>query len=260
MKAVCLSAVLRFGLLCFTGSPCVGGVADGSMESILVKWEDASQKCHSLNAAVTIFHYDVFSGDHPQVTRGRLYCETPHVGRYEIWVNEQGSTTNDWSKISEAIVWKDDETLLIDGRARSCKRVSKARLEYFARESEADWSYSFCRLVTRPWRGPQYRFPLLMGVRASEVQERFDVAIDNTDGQIRLKAVPKQKLDKAAFKEIDVILDTTTYLVYAMRIVSVDGIGYMDFVFTDQKVNQRPSDRDQLINPSLVELRVTDFP
>jgi hypothetical protein len=54
-----------------------------------------------------------------------------------------------------------------------------------------------------------------------------------------------------------VILNTNTYLTSAIQVTTPNGIDRTVFVLHDQKVNQRPADRDQLINPDLSGLRVT---
>jgi TIGR03009 family protein len=259
-KTVCCSAVLGLGLLCFSGSLC-GAAVDGSMESTLAQWENASQNCRCLDADVTIFRYDVFSGDRPQVTRGRLYYEAPHVGRYEVWANERKPTANDWPNISEAIIWGEKETLWIDGRTRTCRKISVAKVQSYMETLESygeAWWYSLFRQSALRALGPQQWFPLVIGIRASEIQERFNVAMKNTAGQLTLKAVPKQRLEKAEYREIDVILDSKTYLTYAVRVVSADGKDCTDFVFNGQRINEFPSDRNQLINPNLLGLRLID--
>ena len=73
-----------------------------------------------------------------------------------------------------------------------------------------------------------------------------------------MKAVPKQQADKACFREIDVILSAKTYMTVATQVVSPNGRDRMVHQLSDTKVNQRPSDRDQLLAPDLSGLQVTD--
>jgi hypothetical protein len=58
--------------------------------------------------------------------------------------------------------------------------------------------------------------------------------------------------------EIDVILNAKTYMTYATREILPNGIDRTVRVFSDQKVNERPTDRDQLIDPDLSGLRVIE--
>ena len=89
---------------------------DPTVDSVLAKWEEASQKCKTLDAKLTVFRYDgVFGNGQPTITQGRFYYEAPNLGRYEIRKTAKGAT-NDWSNIAEAIIWTGKETLWIDGR------------------------------------------------------------------------------------------------------------------------------------------------
>ena len=69
-------------------------------------------------------------------------------------------------------------------------------------------------------QGPQQCCLLLVAIRAAEVRERFEVTIDKSGEDIRLKAIPKRQADKTCFREIDVILSTKTYMTVATEVVS----------------------------------------
>jgi len=47
---------------------------DPTVDSVLAKWEEASQKCKTLDAKLTVWRYDqVFDRDHqPTITQGRM--------------------------------------------------------------------------------------------------------------------------------------------------------------------------------------------
>ena len=55
-----------------------------SIESVLAKWEEASQKCRILDAELAVFEYDGLTRGPPKISRGRLYYEAPNIGRFEI--------------------------------------------------------------------------------------------------------------------------------------------------------------------------------
>ena len=57
-----------------------------AVDSVLAKWEEASRKCKTLDAKLTVFRYDGIFGDgrQPTITQGRFYYEAPNLGRYEI--------------------------------------------------------------------------------------------------------------------------------------------------------------------------------
>ena len=107
-------------------------------------------------------------------------------------------------------------------------------------------------------QGPQQCCLLLVAVCAAEVRERFDVTIDKSGEDIRLKAIPKRPADKTRFREIDVILSRKTYMAVATQVVSPSGRERVVHQLSEPEVNQRPSDRDQLIAPDLSGLYVTE--
>ena len=262
MKCLRSWPVMTLVAECLIGFPCLAGDPGPSVESVLAKWEEASQKCRSLDVKLTVFRYDdVFGGDQPKITQGRFYYEAPHTGRYEIW-ETTGGATNDWSHLSEAIIWKDKETLWIEGNTRLCTRFSTATMQSLLSKDESmtggGWFQSFIHQLARRLQGPHQFLPLLVGIRAVEVRDRFDVTIERSGEEIVLKAVPKQPSDKAEYREIEVILNAKTYMTYATKVISPNGKDRTVCVFDDQKVNQRPSDRDQLIDPDLSGLRVTE--
>jgi TIGR03009 family protein len=265
MRILRLLLVFGFAINAPAGLRCLAGDPAASVDSVLAKWEEASQKCRSLDAKLTVYHYDsVFGGDRATITQGRFYFEAPNLGRYEIRETAKGAR-NDWSGLSEAIIWTGKETLWIEGGARRCTRFSPAAMHSLlsqAQSKDQDWwsralSGFLCQ-VARRFQEPQQLLPLAVGIRAAEVREHFEVTIERSGEEIVLKAVPKQPLDKTAYREIDVILNAKTYMTYATQMISPNGNERTVHVFDDQKVNQRPSDRDPLLNPDLSGLRVTD--
>ena len=110
---------------------------DPTVDSVLAKWEEASQKVKTLDAKLTVWRYDqVFDRDHqPTITQGRFYYEAPNLGRYEIRKTAKGAT-NDWSSISEAIIWTGKETLWIEGDTHLCRQCSTAKLQSMLSEPE----------------------------------------------------------------------------------------------------------------------------
>jgi hypothetical protein len=264
MRTIHILLVLGLGALWFRCALCAAGEPDADIESVLAKWEEASQKCHSLDAKLTVFRYDVFGGEQPTITQGRFYYEASHVGRYEMGENAKGAVSGR-SYPPETIVWKGKETLWIEGSTRTCKRFSAERLQSVLSQTESTseggrWSFftGFLRQLARRLQGSEQFLPLVVEIRAGEVRERFDVTIERRGGEIVLKAVPKQPMDKAQYREIDVILNAKTYLTYATQTVSPNGKDRTVCVLDDQKVNNRPSDRDQLIDPDLSAYRVTE--
>ncbi len=236
-------------------SACLAGDPLPSVESVLAKWEEASQKCRILDAKVVVFRYDSFNGEQPKISQGRFYYEAPNIGRYEIREGGSGKV-NDWPARQELCVWNGKETLWIDGRRRTCWRISSAEVQTLRRHSEDNWLASFLATLVLRLQRPQEFVPLVIDIRAAEVRERFDVSIEQSDEEIWLKAVPKRRSEKTLYREIEVILNAKSHLTSAIQKVMLTGKDRMVFRLMEQKVNQRPSDRDQLIAPDLSGLEV----
>ena len=174
----------------------------------------------------------------PTITQGRFYYEAPNLGRYEIRKNAKGAT-NDWSSVSEAIIWTGKETLWIEGDTRRCRKFSTAELQLLLSQPEYKKSYWFSGLF-RGLLGAEEMLPLTIGIHATEVRERFEVTLKEKRGdeRIELKVVPKPQMVNARFREIDVILDAKTYMTIATQEVSGNGTLRTVLELSEQKVNQ----------------------
>ena len=152
-----------------------------TVDAILSKWEEASQKVKTLDAKLTVWRYDqVFADGQPTITLGRFYYEAPNLGRYEIRKNAKGAT-NDWSSVSEAIIWTGKETLWIEGDTRRCRKFSTAELQLLLSQPEYKKSYWFSGFF-RGLLGAEEMLPLIIGIHATEVRERFE---GDTQGETR---------------------------------------------------------------------------
>jgi hypothetical protein len=237
-------------------------VADDSLPSdevIISKWEEASQKCRNLDAKLTVFRYDIFGGEQPKVTHGRLYYEAPGLGRYEI--SEDSSwASGDWERASEAIVWKNDETLLIQGGTKTCIRFSKEKLQSLPSGDgkQAGLLEKFGRYFALRFSSPRNTFPLLVDVRAADVRKQFDLAFERKGEEIRVKATPNKHSEQAEYSEIGIILDSKTFLPQAIRYCRSDSKDRTVYVLYDQSVNHRPDNRDEILAPDLSQLKVVD--
>jgi hypothetical protein len=63
--------------------------------------------------------------------------------------------------------------------------------------------------------------------------------------------VPTLPADTSEYREIDVLLSPTSHLATAVEQISPNRKDRQVVVLDDPKVNQRPSDREELINPNL---------
>ncbi len=211
-----------------------------------------------------MFLHNAFHDEKPKITQGRFYYEAPNLGRCEVVESAEKATS--WSHLSEAVIWNGKETLWIDGRRGNCDRFPAAKMQALLGQpestKESGWSQFFAWFgqCARVLQGPQHFLPLVVGVRAAEVRERFEVTIVSSGKEILLKAVPKQPADKATYREMEVLLNAETYMTHATKEVFLNGRDRTVRVFDDEKINQRPSDRDQLLAPNLLGLHVTEWP
>ena len=187
MKTSHLLLILALAVLRLDGSPCNAVEPGPSVDSVLAKWEDASQKCKILDAKLTVWRYDHgFGHDHqPTITRGRFYYEAPNLGRYEIRESAKGAT-NDWSSISEAVIWTGKETLLIEGRTRHCTKFSALKMRSWLSQPEGEnegWLLGIfshiCRQVARGFQEPQQLRALLIGIRGGRAMTANSPITDN---------------------------------------------------------------------------------
>ncbi len=278
MKTLRLLLILGFAASGVAGVRCLAGDPATTLDSVLAKWEEASQKCKSLDAKLTVFRYDVVFGKPAITTHGRFYYEAPNVARYEIRDGGNGKPS-DWSRLPEVWIWNGKEGLWIDGKTRTChrfpvpKRVASGKshaapattgaelpksLAAPGSESLFDFLAALAEAV-RKLQDPREVFPLVMDIHAAEVRKRYTLTVERSGEDIELKAVPKQSADRASYREIGVILNAKTCLTRAIQLVQPNGKDRVVFVFDEQKVNQRPSDRDQLLHPDLFGLRMVDW-
>jgi outer membrane lipoprotein-sorting protein len=271
---VMLRLLLVFGFATsdLGGLRCFAGDQAATIDSVLAKWEGASQKCRSLDAKVTRLRYaHVFGqGDRAIIARGRFYYEAPNMGCWEISEEGRGKPND-----SSRVVWKGDKTLWINEETRTCLTFSVAKLGELAKPPTASattgdapsGSFAFfshiCGELSRALhyrrealRDPREALPLVIDIHSAEVREWYSLTLDHSGEETLLKAVPKPSLGHGDYREIDVILNAKTYMTDAIQIVLPDSQQRVVFILDDQKVNQRPSDRDRLLNPDLSGFRV----
>ena len=202
MKLLPVSLGLAVVAICLGCSRCRACDPLPSVASVLAKWEEASQKVKTLDAKLTVWRYDqVFGDGQPTITQGPFYYEAPNLGRYEIRENAKGAA-NDWSSVSEAIIWTGKETLWIEGDMRRCRKLSTAELQSMSSELEEKdfgWWPVFARAFVRRFQGPNQLLPFLIGIPASEVRERFNVTIEESGEEIRLGALPKRSAEAGCY-------------------------------------------------------------
>jgi hypothetical protein len=268
MKQHYLILVLGFAANWLVGDlPCFAHDPAANLDSLLAKWEAASQKCRSLDAKVTRIRYSG-RGDRPTIAKGRFYYEAPNLGCFDITERSAGTPSD-----SSRIVWKGGETLWINEDAQTCLKFSVAKLGELTKPPRAPTGDTpsgslsfFAGTYDELWGGshdlwkvlydPRIALPLVIDIRSPEVDQRYSLSLVRGGEEIRLKAVSKLPSGRADYGEIDVILNAKTYMTYAIRMALPDSQQQVVFILDDQKINQRPSDREKLLNPDLSGLRV----
>ena len=257
LLAVALLAVPLAALHCLAAAP------QTSVNAVLAKWEEASQKCKSLDAKLTIRRYDSVFGsrDEPAIEHGRFYYESPGVGRFQIG-RTGDEKADDWKALSQVIVWTGTDTLTIDPKTLACVQYSKSAMqaaidadEKNGEKAEGGWLGQLLsgigREIMNHYVSPQRSLPLVVDIRGDDLRARFDIAIDERNGQQYVSAIPKKKVERACFSKIEVLLDAKTHLTAAIQVSSFNNRDRVVYELSDVKINERPSDRDQLIHPDV---------
>ncbi len=227
-----------------------------SLDTVLAKWEAASDKCKTLDAKVTEFRYDgVFSPDRPTIQRGRFYYEAPNSGRFQLQ-SEHGSG---WQGLSEAIIWNGEETLVIDGQGRVCQKISWKNWKSGKDVSEDDALGWFVALIHGLEHPTMTYLPLVVDIHGAEIRDRFKLSLEDRGEQILITAVPKKQGVASLYSEIQVLLNAKTWMTHAVQVRSPNHKDYTVIVLEYSKINERPKDRDQLLSPDLHSLEVTEL-
>jgi hypothetical protein len=220
-----------------------GECAQQSVESVLVNWEEASRKCQILDAKLEIIHYNrVFSDKQPVCTQGRFYYEAPNFARYESG--------------TEHIVWSSEGLFINNKQDKTCMFWSSQTIQTVQQSMgqmpettfwQRLWK-GYCSMFTLPARLSQQDdlLPLFLNINIQREKQRFDFTIQERDGKIIVKAIPKLK--KETFREIDVMLDADSYLLLAHRLIAVSG-DITVRVFDNMMINKAPPDREVMITP-----------
>jgi hypothetical protein len=225
----------------------------------LEKWEKASQECKILDARVKWYYYDSYGGE-PRIEFGRLYVESPNVARLDSG-KAPILESNDWAAIDHSVVWNEAESLRIDPKEHQYVKAPIATIdETWNRSCDgffANLGRAFC-LASLPPPRLQRLYPLLVDVRADEVRKQFDLSLERQGDDILVDALPKKGSQPAALhSRIRVLLDSKSFQTKGVQCID-DSQHYFSVVLYDAKINEKPSDRDQLLKPDLSAFRELD--
>ena len=109
------------------GGLCLADEANENVDSVLSRWEEASQNCQTLDAKLIVYQYDLFHDKQPAITQGRFYYEAPK--RWTLRNRERSGqgTTNDWSNLRDVIIWRADENALHPPRSARIRKTADGK-------------------------------------------------------------------------------------------------------------------------------------
>ena len=230
-----------------------------TLDSVLEKWETASQECKILDTKLVFFRYDrVFSATKPEMEYGRIYYESPTICKIESG-KKPIVAASEWSADECTIIWNGAEAIRIDLKERTYVRAPTKKIrEFWDQPHEgffAKIGLGFALAMLPPPR-PQTLLPLLVDVRAEEIRKEFDVSFERQGDDILITALPKtDSLQKIFHAKIRVLLDSKTFRTKAVQYIN-DSRNYSSVVLYEQKYNEEPSDRDPLAVPDLSGFQV----
>ena len=100
--------------------------------------------------------------------------------------------------------------------------------------------------------------PLLVDVRAEEIRKQYDMTFERENDDILITAVLKKNSKPTTlYSGIRVLLDSKTFRTKAVQYIN-DPWNYSSIALHDQKINEKPSDRDPLAEPDLSEYRTVE--
>lgn len=242
--------------LCPCNSLCRAEEAELTLDSVLEKWEKASQECKILDMKLALFQYDsTFPTAKPDRMYGRFYYEDPNTARLDF-SKKSNFKTNEWSAIEDCIIWKGTEAQRISTKSHAYFQMPIDKIQEAQEQPiQGFWGF-YAKLWTAmlPPPRPQSQFPFLVDVRTEDIRKQYDISFERNDnvigGDILLTAIPK-KSARSPFSDskIRVIFDSWSYRIKGIQYISSHGT--LSVVPYDQKFNEKPGDRDQLIEPDL---------
>ncbi len=253
MKSHWFFLLLSIIPICLCNSLCRAEEAELTLDSVLEKWEKASQECKIFDTKLALFQYDSnFPTDKPKVIYGRFYFESSKTARIDI-SKKPVFETNDWSAIDGSLIWNGTEALRIYPNNHLYYKMPIAKIEDAWAQPHKGFSGFFAKLelAALPLPRPQFLCPLLIDVSAEEVHEKYDITFERQGEDVLITAVlKKHDQEILCHDKSRVLLDSKNFQTKAVQYVD-DWRHYYSIALYDQKINKKPSDRNHLIEPDL---------
>lgn len=217
-----------------------------TVDSVLDDWAAAAAQVEILDAKFTRWDYDDAFEPAPSGRPGRIYFEKPDRGSYEF--------------DSQRIVWTGAVAHEIDLDLRTFQTLSEPEIAAIRKQLQVRasaprpggwWDRFIADMGALRYAhtvSPHIVVPLLLETDVAAVRDRFEWSLPDVD-QLLLVAVPKEGLEKERYARIELLFDRDMKLPFAMRLSSPSGNERTVYRLTDIRRNQRPADRDELLNP-----------
>ena len=208
------------------------------LEQVLREWYDKTKSIERLQGTHTRWMYErtFFSGS---VARGNFYYESPDKGRIDIKPaeTEDADSSQDGVQIRDTTgniyTYKEcpSQSWICDG-----KRIVEVNHE--ERTFEA-MPIPPAQQGKNIMDGP---LPFLFGMPPEKAKARYDMKIDQNpeltnDNTVCLIVKPRLKQDASNWGEAQVILYRKSFLPYAVKLISQNGISSTVYIFDDHEVN-----------------------
>ncbi len=200
------------------------------VDQVLLRWEAESEKIRTFTCTFDRLEYDpVFmkGGDTTAVTvsKGQVRYARPDKGLFRITQVQRFDPKTGTYKVSD----EPDEHWVCDGKAVYEFNTVKRQL------------------IVRPLP-PEYQgqaiadgpLPYLFNAKADKLKQRYFIRISEaTEAQIKLEVFPRWQQDAANYRKIDLLLDRSRFLPFAVQVFLPNQKNRVVYVFqiADAKVN-----------------------
>ena len=136
--------------------------AQQSVDSVLVKWEEASRQCKTLDAELEIIKYSpVFSSERPVCTRGHFYYVAPDFARYECGT-EHGGDLSDRSITPASFVWTSEGLFINNKQDKTCLFWSSHAIQTAQQRIKQMPGTTFCERLWKGYTAMLFMWPAMM--------------------------------------------------------------------------------------------------
>lgn len=202
------------------------------LHRVLKNWETHSARIKTLHGKhQRIVYNDVFEVE--KHSEGQFYYECPDHGRIDVKGLEPPKGAQGQKLGKKGIPFRVEadipERWVCDGR----KVISINDDEKSFQEIAIPETMRGANIINSP-------LPFLFGLKVEEAQRRFLMKLVKEDAKfVSLQAIPRMGQDAASYQKADIILDKSTYLPTAVRLVDPAGTVTTVYKFSGMNLNQQ---------------------